>query len=259
MRAAKSGLNKILMEQTMSSELLLEILCQDIPALMQTRAIDEMTTALKKDLEKNSITHSTIEGYITHRRIIFIIQGLPKIIEGTTKEIKGPKIDSPDQALQGFLRTNKCTKDDLIIKNNGKFDAYYINVKTEDLNVKEILSDILLNSIFSYVWPKSMILTTYNLKWVRPINNILCIFDGEILPIKSIPTNNQTTGHRFKYREFFAVQSSNEYLENITARSVFYDHRMRKESIIRLIEKIQQKEALTVYSDSKLFNYKKTN
>ncbi|MDN3031282.1 MAG: glycine--tRNA ligase subunit beta [Candidatus Tisiphia sp.] len=91
---------------------------------------------------------------------------------------------------------------------------YYIIVKsTAETDIRILLQEIIPKAISKYIWSKSMYWGNYDISWIRPLRNILCIFDGEILAIKygHLTANNITFGHRFLSSE--PIVNSND-LEN---------------------------------------------
>ncbi len=240
-----------------TGDLLLELLCQDIPALMQKRAIQEIEVSVINELKKNEIEFSKIRSYITHRRIVIIIDAIPLVIKGKQEEVKGPGTKAPEKAIQAFLKKHNCAQEDLKIKDNGKYEFYSLSIESKDTCTNDILIQIITDSVFTYVWPKSMLLEDLGIKWVRPINNIMCIFANKVLALKigTMKANNKSTGHRFKHHRNFAVISANDYLEKLSSRGVILDQSFRKEAIESSVQDILTEENLEIYSQNKLFNY----
>src|SRR3712207_3262459 len=89
------------------AEYFFELLTEEIPAWMHdaaAAALREKLTVLSKDVTVSS----------TPRRIIFLVKNLPLREEDREQEVKGPPKKSGDAALQGFLKKQNATADDLI-------------------------------------------------------------------------------------------------------------------------------------------------
>ena len=43
-------------------------------------------------------------------RVAVVFEGLDKFINIRSEEIKGPKIEAPEQAIEGFIRSNKIKR-----------------------------------------------------------------------------------------------------------------------------------------------------
>ena len=80
--------------------------------------------------------------------------------------------------------------------------------KTADV-VAEAVPDI----IRSFHWPKSMRWGTGELRWVRPLQRILCVLDGKVVPfeVDGLASGNQTEGHRVHGRGSFTVTGWADY------------------------------------------------
>ncbi len=68
---------------------------------------------------------------------------------------------------------------------------------------------------------------------MRPLTSIICVFDGEILPlvIEGVPVGRKTRGHRFLSPGEFCADSAAEYLEKLQHVYVIVDQDQRRELI----------------------------
>ncbi len=194
------------------SELLLEIFSEEIPALMQKNAAEAYKTIFTTILQESELV-ADVQLYVGSRRIAVHITNLPKSIPPKEITIRGPKVSATQQAIEGFCRSNNIEQNKLsTLLVQGQL--YYIIVKsTTETDIRILLQEIIPKAISKYIWSKSMYWGNYDISWIRPIRNILCIFDGEILAIKygHLTANNITFGHRFLSPE--SIANSND-LEN---------------------------------------------
>ena len=63
-----------------------------------------------KGYKKKKLILNLSESFSTPKRLVFIIEGIPEKIEQKKKIIKGPKIDAPKVALDGFIKSNNLSK-----------------------------------------------------------------------------------------------------------------------------------------------------
>ncbi|MCF8495017.1 MAG: glycine--tRNA ligase subunit beta, partial [Rickettsiaceae bacterium] len=215
------------------SELLLELFSEEIPAMMQQKAVAGYEEIFAKYFQEQTINFSSIKAYAGPRRITIHVSGISSYVEATTKEIKGPKISAPDNAIEGFCHSNGISKDLLThqeIKGVEYFVYEQILAKQE---TKNILQNTLMNPISAYVWPKSMFWGDYQIKWVRPLRNIMCIFNGQTLDFKygHLVANNKSFGHRFMSPKSFEVTSFAEYKQKLSNNFVVLDQSERKDYI----------------------------
>ena len=104
-----------------------------------------------------------------------------KQIKIKSKEIKGPKTSAPDQALMGFLRSNKIEKKDLFKKKTEKDEFYFYKTKATSLKTHDLLTEFIPKILSNYQWKKSMKWGEFDLNWGRPLKSILSIFDKKIV------------------------------------------------------------------------------
>lgn len=236
------------------SELLLELFSEEIPAIMQSNASKAFENLFSDYFKKSKIKFTSIKTYVGPRRLAIHVTDLPKTIEAQTVQIRGPKTTSPDAAIRGFCKSNQITLKDLnkeIINNIEYFTYEKITPKQE---TSAILKECLPDLITSYVWPKSMLWGNYQLRWVRPLINILCIFDGKVIDFNlgHLKANNLSYGHRFMSPSSFVVNNFNEYKKQLEDNLVILDQATRQEYIIKEATRLASNIGLTIKQDDNL-------
>ena len=241
-------------EERKMSELILELLSEEIPAFMQKSAEVAYKEIFAKHLKSNEIVFEEIEVYSGPRRITVHINGLPKLIEAKTVELKGPKINAPLQSVEGFCKSIGVDASKLKPKqvNGQEFYIYLKHVPQMDLKI--LLLEILPTAIKDYTWPKSMRWRNYDIAWVRPLKNILCLFDGEVLPLKYgyLEANNITYGHRFMANSEVIIRNFEDYKTKLTENYVILDRNKRQEIIWQQLQDLAQRHNVSVKEDPKL-------
>ncbi|MDA9163628.1 glycine--tRNA ligase subunit beta, partial [Rickettsiaceae bacterium] len=167
---------------------------------------------------------------------------------------KGPKVSAPEQAIEGFCRANNITSSDLSVKEikGSEFYIYEQNIKEQ--STKDILAQTIDQPISEYVWPKSMYWGDYKIKWVRPLKNILCIFDGEVVPFEygHLVANNKAYGHRFMSAAEQTVNGFDDYKKKLTDNFVVLDAAERRDLIQSGLIKQANQLGLVLKEDSAL-------
>lgn len=220
-------------------ELLLELYCEEIPALMQHDAQNEFQKLYESMLAKYDLT-STVNVYIGVCRIVVHMRDLPDVISIIHDEIKGPKVTAHQNAINGFLSKYSLNGSDIKIFDD--IEHYYSPSYTEVKNITDVLIGELLKVMMQYVWPKSMRwgksdMNNTPLRWIRPIRSILCLYDDQILPISLGSSNsfleasNITHTHKFVGKRV-TVTSIQDYFSQIRKGNVILDLKER-ESIIQ--------------------------
>ncbi len=236
------------------AELLLEIFSEEIPAKIQTKMAESFKDSVLAHFEKNGLTHSGAKSYITPRRLSLVIEGVPEKQNDSSSEKRGPRVDAPQGAIDGFLKSTGLALSELEKRNTDKGEFYFAVVKSVARPVSEVLTEILKDAIASLVWPKSMKWGNYNIRWTRPVHSILCVFNGHVLPVSfgHITAGNKTRGHRFLGNAEFAVANFNEYQKKLKDHKVILCTQERKKIIENEAAAIAKEHGLSVKADAGL-------
>jgi len=238
-------------------ELLLELLSEEIPARMQRRAIDDLTGLIRGKLETAEIAAASVRGYVTPRRLTVIAQGISERQPDRSEERRGPRVGAPQQALDGFLRAAGLQSvEQCKVRDTGRGEFYFAIVQHAGRPASEVLPELLQAAIVELPWPKSMRFPAAPLRWVRPLTSVLCLSNGEVLPLSlgEVPVGRTTRGHRFLSPGEIAVENAADYLEKLEAAYVILDQDRRRDLIAADLDRLAHSEGLTVKPDPGLLD-----
>ncbi len=238
------------------AEFFLELFSEEIPAGLQKNLREKLLEEFQKFFLEKSIKSKKSFSFSTPNRLIIVFEGLDKKIKIQSEEIRGPKIEAPDQALEGFLRSNKIEKKDLFKKKNEKGEFYFFKTKSKILKTHDLLIETIPKLLDSHQWKKSMKWGEFNLNWGRPLKSILSVFDKKMISFEfhHITSSNTTyTDSNFedKKKVFTDFRSYQRYLKQ---QGIIIDQNRRKEFISREFTKILNKKKLTINHDPKLLD-----
>ena len=100
------------------AEFFIELFSEEIPARLQKNLREELLDEFQKFFLEKQIKSKKNFSFSTPNRLIIVFEGLDKELKISSKEIKGPKVGAPNQALEGFVRSNKIEKKNLFEKKN---------------------------------------------------------------------------------------------------------------------------------------------
>ncbi|HBS49492.1 MAG TPA: glycine--tRNA ligase subunit beta [Rhodobacteraceae bacterium] len=198
-------------------DLLIELFSEEIPARMQTRAAQDLKKRMTDGLVEAGLTYASAEAFSTPRRLTLTVHGLLAESPTLREERKGPKADAPEKAIEGFLRGAGVAREDLETRETPKGPVLFATIEKPGRPAAEIVAEVLEGVIRAFPWPKSMRWGAGSLRWVRPLQSILCILTDEggaqVVPfeIDGIRAGDMTRGHRFMAPEPFAVASFEDY------------------------------------------------
>lgn len=221
------------------SELLLELFSEEIPARMQSHAAESLQKQVVDRLAAAKFSFSSAEHFSTPRRLVLVIKGLPTIREDSTEERKGPRVGAPEEAISGFLRSSGITRDQLEERPTPKGAFYFAVIAKKGGEVAEVLKTLLEEVIAGFTWPKSMRWNSYQVRWVRPLQAITCVFDGKVLPINfaHVQASDVVYGHRFLANKPFTALNFDDYREKLHQHYVVLSAEERKRIILEQAER----------------------
>src|ERR1700744_2323022 len=176
-------------------QLLLELFSEEIPARMQAQAARDLERMARERLGGGGVLPAGGQALAGPRRLRRVADGVPPAQADRAEERKGPRANAPDQAIEGFLRSTGLTRDQLVEREGVLFAV----IHRKGRPTPEIVAEMVDQIVRGFPWPKSMKWGRGSLRWVRPLQRILCVFDGEVVPfeIDGIASGDLTKGHRF--------------------------------------------------------------
>jgi len=237
------------------AELLLELFSEEIPARMQARARADLARLLGNALGEAGLEFNEIKTFATPRRLTTVVEGLPARSPDMREERKGPRVDAPDAAIKGFLKSTGLASADQAERRDDKKGAYYVALlERPGRATAEVIAEIMPELVESFPWPKSMRWGCGRLRWVRPLQSIICLLDGKVVPfeVHGIRSGKETRGHRFMAHEPFKVRRFKDYEEKLRDAKVILDGDERARIILEGARKAAAKEGLTLLEDEAL-------
>jgi glycyl-tRNA synthetase beta chain len=238
--------------------LLLEIFGEEIPARMQARASDDLRRIVTDGLVEAGLTYAAAAAFATPRRLVLSLEDLSAQSRAVREERKGPRTDAPEKALEGFLRSTGLTKDQLEARDDKKGQVWFAVIEKPGRPAAEIVAEVVTSTIRNFPWPKSMRWGSGSLRWVRPIQSILCILSdvegAEVVPfdIDGIVAGNTTEGHRFMAPKRFAVSGFEDYEAKLARAYVMLDPAARADKIWHDASQIAFARGLELVDDKAL-------
>jgi glycyl-tRNA synthetase beta chain len=259
-------------------DLLLELRSEEIPARMQRKAAGDLKKMVTDALVDAGLTYEGAREYWTPRRLTLDIRGLTARSADIKEEKKGPSVSAPQGAIDGFLRGAGLTSiDQATIKTDPKKGDFYVAyLEKPGRAAEEIIADVMPGIIRTFPWPKSMRSgfasmpkgSGYggiegkgmeSLRWVRPLQSIVCTFGPEhdevqVIPfeIDGIVASNVTYGHRFHAPDAITVKRFDDYASSLERAKVILDAERRKDMILHDARDIAFANGLELVEDEGL-------
>ena len=239
-------------------DLLLELFSEEIPAALQRKAADDLARLVSDALVDHGITYHSKVQFSTSRRLFLGIFDILEKTKDIKEERKGPRLDAPQKAIDGFLRATGLTKDALEIREDKKGATYFAIIEKKGREVQDIIAEVVPDVIRSFPWSKSMRWGAGNLRWIRPLRSILCVLASDegahIVPfqIDDLTASNITYGHRFHAPDPIEVTGFEQYIDSLKRAYVMIDPDDREKLIHSQATHLAFAQGLEMIEDKKL-------
>ena len=234
-------------------DLLLEVLSEEIPARMQAGGSDALKDQVTRRLidARLAFDADEVKSYATPRRLALIVPGLPKEQPDITVERKGPRVDAPEKAIQGFLKSTGLTLDDCEQRETPKGPVWFAVRREKGRPTGELLTELLPEALAAVSWPKSMRWEESGTRWVRPIRSILCLLDDQVVPFRFGPVESgrTTLGHRFLSSGSLTIEHVGDYATTLKEAKVMLDPVPRAQKIADDAFALARLEKLSLEAD----------
>jgi glycyl-tRNA synthetase beta chain len=247
-----------LVEQSnrLMSEFFLELFSEEIPAGLQRNSRIALLESFQKLFEEKQILFKKSSYFSTPNRLIIHFEGLSKEIIQKAEEIKGPNVNAPEKAIEGFLRSNQIDKKKLLKKKIEKGEFYFFKNPSKKISTINLLEEYIPVILDKLQWKKSMKWGSYSLNWARPLKSILAIFDGKSLSFQFHHlTSSNTTFIDKEFEDKKKIfKDFKSYKTFFKQSGIIIDHNLRKEFIVKEFKKISNKKNFTIESNNKLLD-----
>lgn len=244
-------------------DLLLELFSEEIPARMQVKAAEDLKGLVTGGLVEAGLTYEGAKAFATPRRLALTVHGVTARSPDLVEEKKGPRVDAPEGAIQGFLKSAGLgSVDEATVVDDPKKGRFYVARSLKPGRAaEEIIADLVPKVIRTFPWPKSMRWGKGALRWVRPLHSILCTFGPETeepvvvdFEVDGIRSGNITYGHRFLAPEPIRVRRFEDYMASLEKAKVVLDPARRRDIILHDAKDLALASGLELVEDPGLLD-----
>ncbi|MCD6550996.1 glycine--tRNA ligase subunit beta, partial [Thermotoga sp.] len=237
---------------------LLEIGLEELPASEFHSILEQLETKTKELLKANRILCDSVEVFVGSRRFGVLLRGLPEKQEGFVEEKKGPPLNvaynkegAPTKALEGFLKKNNASFEDIVEK-----DGYvYISRKIEGKTLEEVLPKVFEDLVLGMSFKKPMRWGSGEYEYVRPVHWIVAMLNDKILELTlfGLKASHFSYGKRY-HSGSLEIATPDEYYEVLRSEYVMASHEERKRSVLKQLEDFEKSHEMKVERDENLID-----
>ncbi len=239
------------------AEFLLELFSEEIPANLQSTARINLLTSFKKFFEKENINYKDdAKVFSTPNRLVLCFKKIEKEIHRKSEEIRGPNTKAPDNAIEGFLKSNLIQKQDIYKKDTDKGEFFFYKKPSRKIKSEDVLKTNIPSILENLSWKKSMKWGEHNLYWGRPLKSILAIFDNKPLKFEfhHLSSSNSTYIDKDFEEKTKIFKNINSYFSYFKKLNVIIDNDLRKKFIKKKLTNLSNKKNLQININEKLLN-----
>jgi len=234
-------------------QLLLELFSEEIPARMQAGAARDLARLAGEGLALAHLTFDDLRTWAGSRRLTLKVEGLPTSQPDRLEERKGPRINAPDAAVEGFLRNTGLQRSELLERDG----VFWAVIPRPGRPTAALIAELAPDIVRRFPWPKSMVWGEGKLRWVRPLHRILCVLDGEVVPfsIEHLQSSDMSEGHRVMGQAGpFRARSFAEYAQRLAEHFVILDAEARKATILEDAQRLCAAKGVSLVMDAGLLD-----
>ena len=238
------------------SEFFLELFSEEIPSRLQKNLREKVLDDFRNLFDKKLIKSKKSFSLSTPNRLAIVFEGLDNLIQIKSEEVRGPKIEAPTQALEGFIRSNKVERENLYKKKTEKGEFYFYKSKSKSLRTHDLLIEFIPKILANYQWEKSMKWGEFDLNWGRPLKSILSVFDKKIISFNfhHLISSNSTFIDKDLEEKKKNFDNFRNYEKFFEKEGIYIDQNKRLKIINRNFSKILNKRALKIKDNPKLID-----
>ena len=223
------------------ADLLLEIICEEIPARMQARAAADLQRLVLGRLADAGLAHGAASHYVAPRHLALYVEGLAERQEDVREERRGPRADAPEQAIAGFLKSTGLSRDELSEEDTPKGRFLFARIEKAGAATADLLPDMITGVLTEFPWPKSQRWGATRFRWVRPLHRVNVLLGGAPLAGEldldgaNLTFTATSRGHYFEHAgdiDLTGVASADDYVARLRAAHVMVDRTERRASLL---------------------------
>ena len=236
------------------SDLLLELYSEEIPPTLQEDAKNNITANFTSFFEKYDFKKVVSEIYSTPKRLIFYYSSLPTNIKTEAKVLRGPKVGAPEQAIQGFIKSNNLDPKDIYEEETDKGKFIFAKTQKREIPVVEEIKKNIPHFLNGLQWRKKMRWGNHDLSWGRPLKSILCLFDKQTIPFNffHLTSTNITYVDGPLEDKAVVIKDYSHFKKILTDKRITFDNAEREKLITKNIQSFLKKNDCELEINNKL-------
>ncbi|MCR4667320.1 MAG: glycine--tRNA ligase subunit beta [Desulfovibrio sp.] len=202
------------------STFILEVGSEELPSRFLPVEQRFLKERFEATLREAHLQFGEVCVYVTPRRACVEITELASVQEEREETVQGPPKriafdadGNPTKALEGFLRTQSLSLQDLYEEETSKGVYLAAKRRVGGAAATDILAACIPDILHGIPFAKQMRWGSHSLAYARPVHWIVALFDTDVVPFSFGPVESgrQTYGHRIHGPGPFTIPSAADY------------------------------------------------
>ncbi len=228
----------------MTSTLLLEVGCEELPTSFLEDAMGQLGKSLPEELDRVGVAHGAVRVLGTPRRVAVVVEEVVAEIAPREEELLGPPASAalgPDggwsRAAEGFAKKNGLSIDALSLVDTPKGRYLRALKRTPGTSAIALLPAALTAALRRVTFAKSMRWAQQETAFGRPVQWIVALLDDAVVPLSfaGVDAGRATYGHRFLAPSAISLGHARGYPETLRAAKVEVDPKARRDSALEAL------------------------
>ena len=239
------------------AEFFIELFSEEMPSSLQISARNELLQIIINYLDSEQINYE--KNYLalsTPNRLIVYFKDIKKEIIKKPEEIKGPSINSPEVAINGFVKSNNTSKEKIYKKKINNHEFYFFKTKEKKLDTEKLLKKKLPDLLSKIKWKKSMRWANHDLYWGRPLKSILAVFNYKKLLFNYYHLNSTDRTYIDKDYEdkLKTFKNFNSYIKYFRKIGIILNQNHRRDYIEKKLINLSKSKNLKIKINEKILS-----
>ncbi|MGE4575634.1 MAG: glycine--tRNA ligase subunit beta [Candidatus Pseudothioglobus sp.] len=238
-------------------DFLLELGTEELPPKLLVKLSSSLKDNIISELKQLNISTSNVIGYATPRRLAITIAELQSKQQDQIIEKKGPSVESPDKAIEGFAKSCGVDISELEKRSLGNKEYYFYKTQETGKSIQSLLPRVIESSINNIPITRAMKWGNLDYSFVRPVHWLVMMLDNEVVPahIMGLESGNTTRGLRSNKDLLLEIFHANDYHSIMLNKAkIEVDFNKRKEIIRQQVLTVAKTKNAEVVIDELLLD-----
>lgn len=245
----------------MARDLLLEVGAEEIPASFIGPALEDLQRIITTRMAEGRLKHGEVRTYGTPRRLAVWVKDVADAGEDVTTEKLGPsakaafdKEGKPTVAATKFAESLKLPVSELGRTQTPKGEYLSARVQEKGRPAAELLPEVLHAAVHGINFRKSMRWGDVDLAFARPVQWLVALLGGDVLPVVfgDVKSGRTTHGHRFLSPGAIELAQPSAYEAALEKAYVVADIATRRALLLKKIRAVAQQSGGQLLEDESL-------